>query len=176
MMAAPPKGDKGSTSPEGPALSKVNAQSFSIVKQASKLSSSPSAKFASHRSQQQNNCNKTYPNIDRNETSTSQKNHVARVAANKTPDYRGEDIRSSSSTKNASLAGRPQQRPSSRGPTTRTTQSRTKNSMASDARLHKLIRNYRAENDRCTKKINELKSQLAGNYEISTNQKEPTEP
>ena len=31
---------------------------------------------------------------------------------------------------------------------------------ASDARLNKLIRDYRMENERCTSKINELKERL----------------
>ena len=43
ISAAPMKGDKGSTSPAEPEFSGVNAKSFSIVKQASKLSMSPSA-------------------------------------------------------------------------------------------------------------------------------------
>ena len=46
----------------------------------------------------------------------------------------------------------------------RSSKKRNQNVSQSDARLNKLITDYRAENARCTKKINELKMRLSDNH------------
>ena len=45
-------------------------------------------------------------------------------------------------------------------PNSKTSGMNTLEATASDARLNKLIEDYRAENERCTQKINELKERL----------------